>query len=133
VNVEQYDTLVLVSGEAGNFIAWHLANSGTANPMIERQYVGGSCPSIACLPSKNIIHSAKFVSYSAEVTSLELPKTTGVSRCRACGITSARWSMRSSKFIWIVIVPAERNSTWEAGASLRQGRLKPSSLTVEIA
>jgi pyruvate/2-oxoglutarate dehydrogenase complex dihydrolipoamide dehydrogenase (E3) component len=25
--------------------------------------VGGSCPNIACLPSKNIIHSAKVTSY----------------------------------------------------------------------
>jgi pyruvate/2-oxoglutarate dehydrogenase complex dihydrolipoamide dehydrogenase (E3) component len=32
---------------------------------VERQYVGGSCPNIACLPSKNIIHSAKVASYFA--------------------------------------------------------------------
>ena len=31
--------------------------------MIERKYIGGSCPNIACLPSKNIIHSAKVASY----------------------------------------------------------------------
>ena len=28
-----------------------------------RQYVAGSCPNIACLPSKNIIHSAKVASF----------------------------------------------------------------------
>ena len=31
--------------------------------VIERKYVGGSCPNIACLPSKNIIHSAKVASF----------------------------------------------------------------------
>lgn len=31
--------------------------------MIERKWIGGSCPNIACLPSKNIIHSAKVASY----------------------------------------------------------------------
>ena len=31
--------------------------------MIERKYIGGSCPNIACLPSKNVIHSAKVASY----------------------------------------------------------------------
>jgi pyruvate/2-oxoglutarate dehydrogenase complex dihydrolipoamide dehydrogenase (E3) component len=31
--------------------------------VIERKYVGGSCPNIACLPGKNIIHSAKVASY----------------------------------------------------------------------
>jgi pyruvate/2-oxoglutarate dehydrogenase complex dihydrolipoamide dehydrogenase (E3) component len=31
--------------------------------VVERKYIGGSCPNIACLPSKNIIHSAKVASY----------------------------------------------------------------------
>jgi pyruvate/2-oxoglutarate dehydrogenase complex dihydrolipoamide dehydrogenase (E3) component len=31
---------------------------------VERQLIGGSCPNIACLPSKNIIHSAKVRSFS---------------------------------------------------------------------
>jgi len=30
--------------------------------VIERKYVGGACPNIACLPTKNIIHSAKIAS-----------------------------------------------------------------------
>jgi pyruvate/2-oxoglutarate dehydrogenase complex dihydrolipoamide dehydrogenase (E3) component len=33
--------------------------------VVERKYIGGSCPNIACLPSKNVIHSAKVVSYFA--------------------------------------------------------------------
>jgi pyruvate/2-oxoglutarate dehydrogenase complex dihydrolipoamide dehydrogenase (E3) component len=28
--------------------------------VVERKYVGGACPNIACLPSKNIIHTAQF-------------------------------------------------------------------------
>ena len=31
--------------------------------VIERKHIGGSCPNIACLPSKNVIHSAKVASY----------------------------------------------------------------------
>ena len=30
---------------------------------MERKYIGGSCPNIACLPSKNIIHTAQVASY----------------------------------------------------------------------
>jgi hypothetical protein len=30
--------------------------------VVERRYIGGSCPNIACLPSKNIIYSAKVIS-----------------------------------------------------------------------
>jgi pyruvate/2-oxoglutarate dehydrogenase complex dihydrolipoamide dehydrogenase (E3) component len=60
---EEYDVVVLGSGEAGKYIAWTLAKKGMRSVVIERKYVGGSCPNIACLPSKNIIHSAKVASY----------------------------------------------------------------------
>src|SRR2546427_617871 len=58
-----YDLLVLGSGEAGKYIAWTLARKGMKTAVIERKYIGGSCPNIACLPSKNVIHSAKVASY----------------------------------------------------------------------
>jgi pyruvate/2-oxoglutarate dehydrogenase complex dihydrolipoamide dehydrogenase (E3) component len=60
---EEYDLLVLGSGEGGKYIAWTSAKQGVRTAVIERQYIGGSCPNIACLPSKNIIHSAKVASY----------------------------------------------------------------------
>jgi pyruvate/2-oxoglutarate dehydrogenase complex dihydrolipoamide dehydrogenase (E3) component len=61
--LEEYDVLVLGSGEAGKYLAWALAKQGKRVAVIERKYIGGSCPNIACLPSKNIIHSAKVASY----------------------------------------------------------------------
>ncbi len=60
---EEYDVVVLGSGEAGKYIAWTQARKGKRAVVIERKYIGGSCPNIACLPSKNIIHSAKVASY----------------------------------------------------------------------
>ena len=63
VDTEKYDVVVLGSGEAGKYIAWHFASAGRRTVLIERRYIGGSCPNIACLPSKNIIHSAKVASY----------------------------------------------------------------------
>ena len=60
---EDYNVVVLGSGEAGKYIAWHLASTGQHVAVIERRYVGGSCPNVACLPSKNIIHSAKVADY----------------------------------------------------------------------
>jgi pyruvate/2-oxoglutarate dehydrogenase complex dihydrolipoamide dehydrogenase (E3) component len=50
--------MVLGSGEAGKSIAWHLGGANQRVVVIEQRYVGGSCPNIACLPSKNIIHVA---------------------------------------------------------------------------
>jgi pyruvate/2-oxoglutarate dehydrogenase complex dihydrolipoamide dehydrogenase (E3) component len=40
-----------------------LAKQGNRVAVIERKYIGGSCPNIACLPSKNVIHSAKVASF----------------------------------------------------------------------
>jgi pyruvate/2-oxoglutarate dehydrogenase complex dihydrolipoamide dehydrogenase (E3) component len=59
---EKYDVLVLGSGEGGKYLAWTLAKKGKRVAVIERKYIGGSCPNIACLPSKNIIHGAKVAS-----------------------------------------------------------------------
>jgi pyruvate/2-oxoglutarate dehydrogenase complex dihydrolipoamide dehydrogenase (E3) component len=60
---QEYDVLILGSGEGGKYLAWTLAKQGERVAVIERKYIGGSCPNIACLPSKNIIHSAKVASY----------------------------------------------------------------------
>src|SRR5277367_5984182 len=62
-NPEQYDLVVLGSGAGGKLIAWTSPQKGQRVVVIERKYVGGSCPNIACLPSKNIIHSAKVASF----------------------------------------------------------------------
>jgi len=42
--------------------------------VIERKYVGGSCPNIACLPSKNVVHSAKVASYFRRSEEFGIPK-----------------------------------------------------------
>ncbi|HEX3336408.1 MAG TPA: FAD-dependent oxidoreductase [Jatrophihabitans sp.] len=59
-----YDILVIGSGEAGKYLAWTMAGAGHRTAVIERELIGGSCPNIACLPSKNIIHSAKVRSFT---------------------------------------------------------------------
>src|SRR5246500_2784123 len=56
---ERYEVLILGSGEAGKLLAWHMAQSGRRTAVVERRWVGGSCPNIACLPSKNEIWSAR--------------------------------------------------------------------------
>ena len=56
---ERFDTLVLGSGNGGMYLAWHMARSGRRTAVVERRWVGGSCPNINCLPSKNEIWSAK--------------------------------------------------------------------------
>jgi pyruvate/2-oxoglutarate dehydrogenase complex dihydrolipoamide dehydrogenase (E3) component len=59
IHPEEYDLVIIGSGAGGKLMAWTSAQKGQRVVVIERKYVGGSCPNIACLPSKNIIHSAK--------------------------------------------------------------------------
>jgi pyruvate/2-oxoglutarate dehydrogenase complex dihydrolipoamide dehydrogenase (E3) component len=56
---EQFEVLVLGSGFGGKLLAWHTAGSGRRTAVVERRWIGGSCPNIACLPSKNEIWSAR--------------------------------------------------------------------------
>src|SRR5271167_10235 len=73
-NPEECDLVVLGSGEGGKYLAWTLARKGQRALVIERKWVGGSCPNIACLPSKNIIHSAKVASYFRRSEEFGIPK-----------------------------------------------------------
>ena len=59
---EKYDVLVLGAGTSGKLSAWTMAKEGRRTAVVERKYIGGACPNVACLPSKNIIHSAKVAS-----------------------------------------------------------------------
>jgi pyruvate/2-oxoglutarate dehydrogenase complex dihydrolipoamide dehydrogenase (E3) component len=56
---ERFETLILGSGTAGKLMAWHMAASGRRTAVVERRWIGGSCPNIACMPSKNEIFSAR--------------------------------------------------------------------------
>ena len=56
---EQVDVLILGSGQGGKLLAWHMAQAGRRTAVVERRWIGGSCPNIACMPSKNEIWSAK--------------------------------------------------------------------------
>jgi len=56
---ELFKTVILGSGQGGKQLAWHLAQTGQRTAVVERQWVGGSCPNVACMPSKNEIWSAR--------------------------------------------------------------------------
>src|SRR5215831_2500225 len=81
--VEEYDLVILGSGTGGTVAAWTFASKGQRVAVIERKYVGGSCPNIACLPSKNVIHSAKVASYFRRSEEFGIPKRNFVVDMRA--------------------------------------------------
>src|SRR5437899_12782839 len=58
---EEFDLVILGGGTVTTIDAWTFAGEGKRVAVVDRKYIGGSWPNIACLPSKNIIHSSKVV------------------------------------------------------------------------
>ncbi|GJD53559.1 putative pyridine nucleotide-disulfide oxidoreductase RclA [Methylobacterium crusticola] len=83
--LEHFDVLILGSGQGGKLLAWHLGRTGRRVAVVERRWVGGSCPNIACLPSKNEIWSAKvahLVRHAARFGTITGPVTTDMEAVR---------------------------------------------------
>jgi pyruvate/2-oxoglutarate dehydrogenase complex dihydrolipoamide dehydrogenase (E3) component len=82
---ERYDALILGSGNGGMYLAWHLARSGKRTAVVERRWIGGSCPNINCMPSKNVISSAKvseLAHHGASYGAMTGPVTIDMSKVR---------------------------------------------------
>jgi pyruvate/2-oxoglutarate dehydrogenase complex dihydrolipoamide dehydrogenase (E3) component len=82
---ERFEILVLGSGFGGKLLAWHTAQSGRRTAVVERRWIGGSCPNIACLPSKNEIWSAKvahLAHHAAQFGTVTGPVTTDMATVR---------------------------------------------------
>jgi pyruvate/2-oxoglutarate dehydrogenase complex dihydrolipoamide dehydrogenase (E3) component len=82
---EHVDALVLGGGQGGDLLAWHLAQSGQRVAVVERRYVGGSCPNIACMPSKNEVWGARIAylaRHAAQFGTITGPVTTDMVKVR---------------------------------------------------
>jgi pyruvate/2-oxoglutarate dehydrogenase complex dihydrolipoamide dehydrogenase (E3) component len=89
--VEKYENLVIGTGAGAKLLAWTLAKRGQKTVAVERKYIGGACPNIACLPSKNVVYSAKAVSLVDPVRGLGV--TTGQVRADMAGVTRRKAKM----------------------------------------
>src|ERR1700731_1596486 len=65
---EPFDVVILGSGQGGKQLAWHLGRSGKKVAVVERRWVGGSCPAVAFLPSKNELWSARIAHLARNAT-----------------------------------------------------------------
>jgi pyruvate/2-oxoglutarate dehydrogenase complex dihydrolipoamide dehydrogenase (E3) component len=74
---KHFEDLVLGSGAGGKLLAWHLASMGRRVAVVERRWIGGSCPNINCLPSKNEIWSAKVADLLHHAAQFGIVKATG--------------------------------------------------------
>jgi pyruvate/2-oxoglutarate dehydrogenase complex dihydrolipoamide dehydrogenase (E3) component len=91
MNTEHFQNLIIGSGVAGKILTWTLASQGQKTVVVERSMVGGSCPNVACLPSKNVIYSAKAVSLVHPTKGLGV--VTGSVRVDMAGVARRKWRM----------------------------------------
>ena len=91
MSVEQYKNVVIGSGEGGKYLAWELASSGQQTMMIERRWIGGSCPNTNCLPAKNEIWSAKVADLVHHAASFGI--TTGTVSVQLEGVRNRKRAM----------------------------------------
>jgi pyruvate/2-oxoglutarate dehydrogenase complex dihydrolipoamide dehydrogenase (E3) component len=108
---DNYDVLVIGSGEAGKYLAWTTAGEGHRTAVVERELIGGSCPNIACLPSKNIIHSAKVRSLAGRAAEFGVEMTSAATSMKGCRTESGRWSMACARCISTATGPAGPSSS----------------------
>ena len=87
----RFKTWSLAAASRAKLIAWTLAKQGQKTVVVERSMVGGACPNVACLPSKNVIYSAKAVSLVHPTTGLGV--VTGPVRVDMAGVARRKRQM----------------------------------------
>ena len=61
---QQYDAIVIGSGQGGTPLSIALAKAGMRTALIERKHVGGTCVNEGCTPTKTMVASGR-VAYLA--------------------------------------------------------------------
>ncbi|HEY3137778.1 MAG TPA: FAD-dependent oxidoreductase, partial [Blastocatellia bacterium] len=56
---EQYDAIVIGSGQAGKPLSIAFAKAGWKTALIERDHIGGTCINYGCTPTKTMFNSAR--------------------------------------------------------------------------
>jgi pyruvate/2-oxoglutarate dehydrogenase complex dihydrolipoamide dehydrogenase (E3) component len=64
VTPQQYDAIIIGSGQAGTPLATTLAQAGKRTALLEREHVGGTCVNEGCTPTKTMVASGR-VAYLA--------------------------------------------------------------------
>lgn len=124
---QHVDALILGSGEAGKYLSWTMAKAGLNTAVVERELIGGACPNIACLPSKNVIHSAKVAELYRR--SPEFGVIPGLGAADMAGVRGRKRKMVDEQ----VALHRERFRTSGANLVLGEGRfVAPKTLEVRL-
>jgi len=56
--VDEFEFVIIGAGPAGESAAFEARRRGASVAIVDRRWVGGSCPHIGCIPSKSLLNSA---------------------------------------------------------------------------
>jgi len=74
----RYDAIIVGSGQAGNPLAFRLADLGWSVALVEEKNLGGTCINVGCTPTKTMVHRAQVAHYARNAARWGV-NTTGVS------------------------------------------------------
>lgn len=60
----KYDAIIVGSGQAGNPLAYRLADLGWSVALVEKKHLGGTCINVGCTPTKTMVHRAQVAHYA---------------------------------------------------------------------
>jgi dihydrolipoamide dehydrogenase len=61
-----YDAIIIGGGPGGYLAAERLSNRGKKVLLVEKQYLGGTCLNVGCIPTKSLLNSAKLYLHAKE-------------------------------------------------------------------
>src|SRR5215469_7979035 len=92
----EHFTNIIFGGGGGRIVGWTLAEEGQRTAAVERRWIGGSCHNVACMPSKNVIQSAKVASLFARAAEFAIETGLFSINMEGCASESGKWSILTS-------------------------------------
>jgi pyruvate/2-oxoglutarate dehydrogenase complex dihydrolipoamide dehydrogenase (E3) component len=86
--LENFDALIIGTGQAAKPLAIDLANAGRRVAVVERLHVGGTCVNVGCTPTKTMVASARVA---------HLARRSGEYGVHGCAVTVALGEIRARK------------------------------------
>jgi mercuric reductase len=118
---ERFDLLVLGSGSAARDAANTAREHGARVALIERERWGGSCPNIACTPTKAYLVAAE-LAHDVSRLAARIGVDTGPARVDLARVRAWKETIKKTQEQWVADLRADGFATFDGEASLVDAR-----------